>query len=103
MDARFLCPVVDQIFCGISSAADPGVCSGHQKSFEEIFNRVKKTKKIKEKSLIDMFVSTVHKDDFLGLNRNIEELMNNNYSLRKKEIFDFADEEELVKVSIHDI
>ena len=72
-------------------------------SFEEIFNRVKKTKKIKEKSLIDMFVSTVHKDDFLGLNRNIEELMNNNYSLRKKEIFDFVDEEELVKVSIHDI
>lgn len=72
-------------------------------SYEEIFYRVKKTKKIKEKSLLDMFVATIHEDDFLGLNRNIEELMNNNYSLRKKEIFNFENEEELHKVNVHDI
>jgi len=72
-------------------------------SYDELYERVKKTRRIKEKDLMDMFVKTVHKEDFLGLNRNIEELMNNNYNLRKKEMFNFIDEEELVKVCVHDI
>lgn len=71
-------------------------------SYEELYNRVKKTKKINEKTLLDMFVSTVHKEDFLGLNRNIDELINNNYTLRKKEIFE-TKEDDLVTVCIHDI
>ena len=71
-------------------------------SYDEIYERIRKTKKIKENDLIGMFITMIHQDDFLGLNRNIEELMNNNYTLRKKEIFEHK-EEDLVKVCIHDI
>ena len=66
-----------------------------------LFDRIKKTKKIKDEKLVELFLSTIHKEDFLGLNRNIEELLKNNYYLRKKEIFN--EEEKREEINIHDV
>ena len=68
-----------------------------------VFERVKKTKKIKEEKLVDLLVSTIHQEDFLGLNRNVKELLSNNYSLRKKELFKEEVSIPIDKVNIHDI
>lgn len=72
-------------------------------SYEEIFERVKKTKIIDSNILIDFFVSHVHEDDFLGLNRNIKELLSNNYYLRKSEIFNDDNDKGISKVNVHDV
>ena len=67
-----------------------------------IFDKVKKTKKIKDEKLMDLFILTVHNDDYLGLNRNIKELLRDNYYLRKKDLFN-DDVKELEKINLHDV
>lgn len=77
--------------------------SSFNSSFEDIYEKVKKTKVLDEDKLLDLFISTYHNEDFLGLNRDVGELIRNSYTLRKKEIFKEDSSEELKKVSIHDI
>ena len=72
-------------------------------SFDEIHERVKKAKKVSEERLLDLFISTYHTEDFLGLNRDVSDLIRNSYTLRKKEIFKDDIEEEIKKVNINDI
>lgn len=72
-------------------------------SCDVLFERVKSTMSLKENTLLELLISTVHKEDFLGLNRNIEELLRNNYTLRKKEIFRDVKQIKLDKLSLHDI
>lgn len=72
-------------------------------SFDEIYERVKKGKNISEEVLLNLFISTYHTEDFLGLNRDVSELIRNSYTLRKKEIFKEDIDEEIKKVNIHDI
>ena len=67
-----------------------------------IFDKVKKTKKIKDEKLMDLLILTVHNDDYLGLNRNIKELLRDNYYLRKKDLFN-DDVKELEKINLHDV
>ena len=76
-------------------------CFGY--SFGEVYERVKKAKKVSEERLLDLFISTYHTEDFLGLNRDVSDLIRNSYTLRKKEIFKDDIEEEIKKVNIHDI
>jgi hypothetical protein len=71
--------------------------------YKKIFERVKNTKKFKEDKLLEFLISTIHKEDFLGLNRNISDLLSNNYILRKKELFKEEKAIELDMISIHDI
>lgn len=71
-------------------------------SFEQLYERVRKTKLVDESKLIDLFVSTIHEEDFLGLNRNVSELLSNNYSLRKKELFNPINDD-IKTISIHDV
>lgn len=72
-------------------------------SYEILFEKVKKTKILKDETLLELLVSTIHHEDFLGLNRNVKELLSNNYYLRKKEIFNEDKKIELNKINIHDI
>ena len=72
-------------------------------TYEELFERVRKTKKVDSGVLIDFFVSHVHEDDFLGLNRNIKELLSNNYYLRRNEIFNDDNDKGISKVNVHDV
>ena len=76
-------------------------CFGY--SYKTLFEKVKKTKEIKEKTLLEFIFNTIHEEDFLGLNRNIRELLSNSYFLRKKEIFKEEKNTNLNKISIHDI
>lgn len=69
----------------------------------DVFEKVHKTKSLDDDVLLNLVISTVHKDDFLGLNRDISELISNNYFLRKKEIFKDNEEVELKCVNIHDV
>ena len=69
----------------------------------DVFDKVHKTKSLDDDVLLNLVISTVHKDDFLGLNRDISELIRNNYSLRKKEIFKEKEEVELKYVNVHDV
>ena len=75
-------------------------CFGY--SFSELFERMNKNKRVAEDKLLDLFISTYHTEDFLGLNRDVSELIRNSYVLRKKEIFK-ENVEEINKVNIHDI
>ena len=71
-------------------------------SYDKVYERIKKTEKIKDNKLLELFISTIHEDDFLGLNRNINDLLTNNYFLRKNEMF--KEEKNCInKVNIHDI
>ena len=73
--------------------------------YEELFEKVKKTKKIDVNVLIDFFVSSVHEEDFFGLNRNIKDLLNSNYFLRRSEIFNDDNDRGIgvTKVNVHDV
>jgi hypothetical protein len=71
--------------------------------YKKIFERLKNTKKFKEDKLLEFLISTIHKEDFLGLNRNISDLLSNNYILRKIELFKEEKAIELDMISIHDI
>lgn len=71
--------------------------------YKKVFERVKNTKKFNEDKLLEFLINTIHKEDFLGLNRNISDLLSNNYTLRKKELFKEEKKIELDKISIHDI
>lgn len=71
-------------------------------SYFELFDKIHKTKSIKDDNLLDLVMNTIHKDDFLGLNRDISELVRNNYFLRKKELFNEIKESEVEYVNIHD-
>jgi hypothetical protein len=70
---------------------------------DEQYEKAKKTKRITDEKLLNLFISTVHKDDFLGLNRDISDLLSNNYYLRKKEIFNDKNNNEVTQVNVHDI
>ena len=72
-------------------------------SLDEVYEKVKKAKKVSEERLLDLFISTYHTEDFLGLNRDVSDLIRNSYTLRKKEIFKDDIEDEIKKVNIHDI
>lgn len=71
--------------------------------YYDLYEKIKKTKRIDEEKLLNLFISTVHDEDFLGLNRNVNELLRNNYTLRKKEIFNCDSSGEIKTISIHDI
>lgn len=73
------------------------------KKYDELFAIVKKTKRITDEKKLDLIISTLHQEDFLGINRNIEELIKNNYYLRKKEIFNEDNDSEMPVVIIHDV
>lgn len=70
--------------------------------YEEIFDRIKNTKAISDEKLLELFINTIHEEDFLGLHRNIKELLTDNYQLRKKNIFCEALDEDN-SLPIHDI
>ena len=72
-------------------------------SYFELFDKVHKTKSLKDDNLLDLVMNTIHQDDFLGLNRDISELVRNNYFLRKKELFNEVKENEVEYVNIHDV
>ena len=69
----------------------------------DLFERVKSTVPLKEDALLELIVKNVHQEDYLGLNRNVEELLRNNYILRKKEIFRDDTQMKLDKISLHDV
>ena len=71
--------------------------------YKKIFEKVKNTKKFKEDKLLEFLINTIHEEDFFGLSRNISDLLSNNYTLRKKELFKEEKEIVLDKISIHDI
>lgn len=72
-------------------------------NYEEIFKRVNKTKDIKDENLLNLFISTVHREDFINLNRDIEELIRNNYYLRKKDLFINLKKDDIEDMNIHDV
>lgn len=72
-------------------------------NYVEVYEKAKKTKRISDNKLLNLFISTVHEDDFLGLNRDISDLLSNNYHLRKKEIFNDKNNNEVTQVNVHDI
>ena len=72
-------------------------------NYEEIFRRVNKTKDIKDENLLNLFISTVHREDFINLNRDIEELIKNNYYLRKKDLFISLKKDDIEDMNIHDV
>ncbi len=67
-----------------------------------IYSLALKTKKIKEESLLNLIIKTLHKEDFMTLDRNIEQLIISNYKLRKEDLFK-EDDEESSTINIHDI
>ena len=72
-------------------------------NYEEIFKIVNKTKDIKDENLLNLFISTVHREDFINLNRDIEELIRNNYYLRKKDLFINLKKDDIEDMNIHDV
>lgn len=71
-------------------------------SIENIYQRLHKTKVIPDEKIISLCLDTIHQEDFLGLNNNINNLLTNNYHLRKKEIFYEEEIKELQVVNVHD-
>ncbi len=72
-------------------------------SLENIYQRLQKTKVIPDDKIISLCLDTIHQEDFLGLSNNINNLLSNNYHLRKKEIFNDEEQKELQALNIHDI
>ena len=72
-------------------------------SIENIYHRFQKTKVIPDDKIIALCLDTIHQEDFLGLSNNINNLLANNYHLRKKEIFCEEESKELQTVNIHDV
>lgn len=69
----------------------------------DLFRKIKNTRLISDETLFNLIFSNIHMEDFLDLNRNVEELIKNNYNLRKKEIFHSIESADLLKISVHDI
>ena len=60
------------------------------------------TKPIKEATIWGLIINTLHKEDYMTLDRNVEQLIISNYRLRKEDIFK-EDKEEKTTINIHDI
>lgn len=71
-------------------------------NIENIYQRLQKTKVIPDDKIISLCLDTIHQEDFLGISNNINNLLTNNYHLRKKEIFCEEESRELQTVNIHD-
>ena len=67
-----------------------------------IYSLSLKTKKIKEDKLLNLLINTLHKEDFITMDRNIEQLIISNYRLRKEDLFK-KEREESTSLNIHDI
>ncbi|MBR4262854.1 MAG: hypothetical protein IKQ35_05775 [Bacilli bacterium] len=81
-----------------------------KRTLEELFNMdllgiyslSLKTKPIKEANIWGLVINTLHREDYITLDRNIEQLIISNYRLRKEDIFR-KDTEEDTTINIHDI
>ena len=60
------------------------------------------TKPIKEEDLMKIVLGTLHKEDYITLDRNINQLILSNYRLRKEDIFNDENDEDTT-INIHDI
>ena len=67
-----------------------------------IYTRVLNSKSIKEDIIIKIILSTLHKEDYITLDRNINQLIISNYKLRKEDIFKLETDEDTT-INIHDI
>ena len=70
--------------------------------FSEVYERVQSTKGILESTLFNIVLSTLHREDFIVLNRDVDELIMNNYLLRKKELFKSEETDESSVINVHD-
>ncbi len=70
--------------------------------YDEIYERIKHSPPIDEKKLLNLFTTTFHQEDFLGLNRDVGELLTTNYQLREKELFIDDSTTEFNKINLHD-
>jgi len=72
-------------------------------SYDVLYEKVKKTNVVDDNILLNLFISNIHEEDFLGLNRNVEELLSNNYYLRKKDLFNIKEDNNVNRVNLHDV
>ena len=68
----------------------------------DIYTIVLNTKPIKEEDLMKIVLGTLHKEDYITLDRNINQLILSNYRLRKEDIFNDENDEDTT-INIHDI
>lgn len=87
----------------LDSSAKDALEKTFDDNIENIYQRLQKTKVIPDDKIIALCLDTIHQEDFLGLSNNINNLLTNNYHLRKKEIFHEEETKELQTINVHDV
>ncbi len=68
---------------------------------DKVCQRIQQTKMIKDEKRLDLVGTTLHQEDFTMINRDPKELIQNNYYLRKKDLF--IEDDKTNHLNIHDI